>query len=143
MDAIDLAASVIKAYDRRVRDLWQDGLSGIRIEEMARAMAMLTTYTEREALDSLKVELHKFANSSGALNKMFDAKTLGKVKILAGDLERLRIARDIIADVSPDLWTDSPAYVRKLNGIDARGALDKLIAEGNWCLNKEEDRKCK
>ena len=140
MNAIDLAADILDAYDKRIYKAVLDGSSGIRIEEMARAIAMLTTYTEREALDSLKVELHKFANSSGALNKMFDAKTLGKVKILAGDLERLRIARDIIADVSPDLWTDSPAYVRKLNGIDARGPLDKLIAEGNWCLNKEEGK---
>ena len=140
MNAIDLAADILDAYDKRIYKAVLDGSSGIRIEEMARAIATLTTYTEREALDSLKVELHKFANSSGALNKMFDAKTLGKVKILAGDLERLRIARDIIADVSPDLWTDSPAYVRKLNGIDARGPLDKLIAEGNWCLNKEEGK---
>ena len=132
-----LAANVIKAYDRRVRDIWQDGLSGIRIEEMARAIAMLTTYTEPEALDSLRAELHKFTNSSGALNKMFDAKTLGKVNILAGDLAKLRIARDVIADVMPDLWTESPAYIRKLDKIDIFGPLDKLIAEAEYCLRRK------
>ena len=120
---MDLAADVIKAHDQRVRDIWEDGLSGIRIEETAKAIATLTTYTEREALDSLRAELRKFTNSSGALNKMFDAKTLGKVNILAGDLAKLRIARDVIADVMPDLWTDSPSYVRKLEKIDVFGPI--------------------
>ena len=143
MDAMDLAADVIKAYDRRVRDVWQDGLSGIRIEEMARAIAMLTTYTEREALDSLKLELRRFTNSSGALDRAFEARSPGKVECLSGDLARLEIARDAISDVITDLWTDSPVYIRKLDKIDVLGPLDKLIAEGEWCLNKEEGKKCK
>jgi len=140
VDAMDLAGNIIKAYDRRVRDVWQDGLSGIRIEEMARAIAMLTTYTEREALDSLKVELRKFTNSSGALDRAFKARTLGKVEGLSGDLARLEIARDAISNVMTDFWTDSPTYIRKLDKIDVLGPLDKLIAEGEWCLNKEEGK---
>ena len=138
MNAIDLAADILDAYDKRIYKAVLDGSSGIRIEEMARAVAMLTTYTEREALDSLKLELRRFTNSSGALDRAFEARSLGKVECLSGDLARLEIARDAISDVMTDLWTDSPVYIRKLDKIDVLGPLDKLIAEGEWCLNKEE-----
>jgi len=142
VDSVDLFADILEAYDSRMLDTEcirnvLNGRCGIRIEEMARAIAMLTTYTEREALDSLKLELRKFTNSGGALNKMFDAKTLGKVNILAGDLAKLRIARDIIADVMPDLWTESLAYIRKLDKIDVLEPLDKLVAEAEYCLRRK------
>ena len=143
MNAIDLAADILDAYDKRIYKAVLDGSSGIRIEEMARAVAMLTTYTEREALDSLKLELRRFTNSSGALDRAFEARSPGKVECLSGDLARLEIARDAISDVITDLWTDSPVYIRKLDKIDVLGPFDKLIAEGEWCLNKEEGKKCK
>ena len=143
MDAIGLVDDILEVYGLGVRDAAciNDALSGrcgIRIEEMAKAIATLTTHTQAEALDSLKLELRKFTNSSGALDRAFKARTLGKAEGLSGDLARLEIARDAISDVMTDLWSDSPAYIRKLDKIDVLGLLDKLIAECEWCLNKEE-----
>ena len=135
--AVDLITRVLKAYDWSMKDIWDirahldHDFDDWQLETLATALARITTLTAQEALASLKSVMHELEDSDGALNKALDEKRKEDTQLLdaVADLARLKMAREILHDVSVEYWTDSPVYVRKLQKIDAIAPVKALIAE--------------
>ena len=148
MKAIDLIAGVLKAYDLGMKPFCDlciypadyYSFEDWQLETLATAVATITTLTAQEALDALKSVLHEVEESEGALDKTSDEERSKKedaqLLCTVADLAKLKTVRDILRSINVETWTDSEAYVRKLDKIDTRTPVGQLIAEAVHIIGK-------
>ena len=168
MKAIDLVLGVLKAYDWGIRDIWNlhahldyDSFEDWQLETLARALAIISTYTAQEALSALKSALRELEHREDTeeesdvadvmtVTEFFDAfkhgkKVFGEMAakmsegqyIVASDLAKLRIARAAIADTMPECWTELPTYKLERLSSGAQSQLSTLITEAERIVSEQ------